>query len=337
MNQIPAPIRLVALAAGLAFALGAHAGAVRDPQLEALSDAHDPAALERAASARIAAHPDDAPAWLAYAESALDRSGPEASQQRAAALAKLQDCTRKSPRLPACHYGVGVLTGVQLMEQGAMKAAFGIGGVRDEFLKALEIDPGYAPARAGLVQFYLMAPGLLGGSTSKARDVAQAEKARAPEYAKVLEAMILQHDDKRADAERLLATVQAGADLELADELRGQWVALGFGYLQDKKPANARAVFERLAKDKATEPDAHYGLGRALIDQQQFEAAVAELKLAASLPGHESLPVDYRLGVALQSKGDAAQAKAAFARYLATPNPNADNAADARKRLAELG
>lgn len=340
MNIAANPRKLHSLAvllAGACVALGAQAGALRDPQLQALADAHKPAELEQAASARIAAHADDGVAWLAFTEAALDATGADAAAKRAAALAKLQGCVQKTPQVAACHYGVGVVTGVQIMSQGMMKAAFGIGSVRDEFVKALELDPAFAPARSGLVQFYLMAPGLMGGSVSKAQDIAQAEARRAPEYGKVLGATVLAYQDKAADAERLLSTVQPGGDLELVEELRGQWVALGFGYLQAKKPANAHAIFERLAKDRPEQPDGHYGLGRALSDQQQWDAAIAELRLAATLPGHESLPVDYRLGIALQAKGEGAQAKAAFTRYLSTDSPNQANADDAKKRLAELG
>jgi tetratricopeptide (TPR) repeat protein len=330
------PVRLAALAACMLLASGARA-AVRDPQLQALADAHKTAEVEQAAAARIAARPDDGAAWLAYTEAVLESTGADAEARRTAALARLNACVQKTPQVAACHYGIGAVTGVQIMAQGMMKAAFGIGSVRDEFTKALELDPSFAPARAGLVQFYLMVPGLAGGSVSKARDIAQAEGRRAPEYGKVLDAMVLAYQDRPADAERVLATVQPGADLELAEELRGQWVAIGFGWLQQKKPANARAVFERLAKERPEQPDAHYGLGRALADLQQWDAAVAELKAAAALPGHESLPVDYRLGVALQGKGDAAQARAAFTRYLASANPNPKNVDDARKRLSDLG
>ena len=332
--------RCVAATLSLMLLLGAgaaNADALRDPQFQALADAHKLAELEQAATARIAAHPDDGVAWLAYTEAAFAQTGAEANAKRAAALAKLQARAQKTPQVAACHYGVGALTGMQIMSQGAMKAAFGIGSIRDSFVKALEIDPAFTPARGALVQYYLMVPGLMGGSVSKARDIAKAESQRAPEYGKVLDATILAYQDKPADAERLLAGVQTGGDLELVEELRGQWVGLGFGYLQSKKPANARAIFERLARERPEQPDAHYGLGRALTDQQQLDAAIAELKLAASLPGHEALPVDYRLGIALQGKGDTAQAKAAFARYLASDNPNSTNADDAKKRLGELG
>ena len=314
-----------------------HAEVLKDPQWQALADARKFVELEQAAFARISAKADDADAWLAYTQGLLGQAGSGASARRDAGLANLQACIKATPKLAACHYGVGAVTGVQVMTQGMMKAAFGIGQVRDEFVKALEIDPTFYPARSGLVQFYLMVPGLAGGSVSRARDVAQAAVARQPEHAKLLDAAIAQYDDRIGEAERLLGTVQVGGDASLAEELRGQWVALGFGYLEAKQPAKARAAFERVVKDKADLVEGQYGLARALCEQQQWDAAIAALQVAAKLPGHETMPVDYRLGVAYQGKGDVAQAKAAYARYLASANPSPRNLDDAKKRLAELG
>ena len=327
---------VVAILCALA-ATASQAEVLKDPQWQALADARRFGDLEQAASARLAAKPDDGEAWLAYTQGVLNLRGETASARRDAALAKLQACVKATPQIAACHYGVGAVTGVQVMTQGMMKAAFGVGQVRDEFVKALEIDPQFFSARSGLVQFYLMVPGIAGGSVSKARDVAQAAVARQPEYAKLLNAAILQYDDKAADAERVLAGVQAGGDASLAEELRGQWVSLGFGYLEAKQPARARAVFERVAKDKADLVEGHYGLARALIEQQQWDLAIAELQLAAKLPGHDALPIDHRLGVAWQGKGDIVQAKAAYVRFLALPGQNPRNVDEVKKRLAELG
>ena len=332
--------RLLAAALGAICALacaGARAELLKDPQWQALADARKFNELEQLAGARLASRPDDGDAWLAYTQSVLNLRGENASAQRDAALAKLQACVKATPQIAACHYGVGAVTGVQVMTQGMMKAAFGIGQVRDEFAKALELDPLFFSARSGLVQFYLMAPGIAGGSVSKARDVAQGAVPRQPEYAKLLDAAILQYDDKPADAERLLSGVQAGTDASLADELRGQWVSLGFGYLEAKQPAKARAVFERVTRDKADLVEGHYGLARALIEQQQWDTAIAELQLAAKLPGHDSLPIDHRLGIAWQGKGDVVQARAAYARFLALPGQNPRNVDEVKKRLAALG
>ncbi|MEP6506168.1 MAG: tetratricopeptide repeat protein [Betaproteobacteria bacterium] len=334
--KLPLAAAALAVACTVAPAVS-HADVLKDPQWQALADARRFVELEQAAFARISAKGDDADAWQAYTQGLLGQAGSGASARRDAGLANLQACVKATPKIAACHYGVGAVTGVQVMTLGMMKAAFGIGQVRDEFIKALEIDPALDPARSGLVQFYLMVPGLAGGSVSKARDVAQAAVARQPEYAKLLNAAIAQYDDRSVEAERLLGTVQVGGDASLAEELRGQWVALGFGYLEAKQPAKARAAFERVVKDKADLVEGQYGLARALCDQQQWDAAIAALQLAARLPGHDALPVDYRLGVAYQGKGDAAQAKAAYARYLASANPNPRNVDDARKRLADLG
>jgi Tfp pilus assembly protein PilF len=332
------PFAAAALAvAGVLAPAVSHAEILKDPQWQALVDARRFAELEQAAFARISARADDPEAWLAYTRGLLGQTGSAASARRDAGLANLQACVKATPRIAACHYGVGAVTGVQVMTQGMMKAAFGIGQVRDEFIKALEIDPTFYSARSGLVQFYLMVPGLAGGSVSKAREVAQAAVLRQPEYAKLLNAAIAQYDDRSVEAERVLGTVQPGGDAALAEELRGQWVALGFGYLEGKEPAKARAAFERVVKDKADLVEGQYGLARALCDQQQWDAAIAALQLAAKLPGHDTLPIDYRLGVAYQGKGDAAQAKAAYTRYLASSSPNPHNVDAAKKHLAELG
>jgi tetratricopeptide (TPR) repeat protein len=327
---------LLAVACALVPAVS-RAEVLKNPQWQALADARKFAELEQAAFARISAKGDDADAWLAYTQGLLGQSGSAASARRDAGLANLQACVKATPQIAACHYGVGAVTGVQVMTQGMMKAAFGIGQVRDEFVKALEIDPSFYAARSGLVQFYLMVPGIAGGSVAKAREVAQAAVLRQPEYAKLLDSAILQYDDRALEAERLLGTVQVGGDAALAEALRGQWVSLGFGYLEAKEPAKARAAFERVVKDKPDQVEGHYGLARALCDQKQWDAAIAALQAAATLPGHEALPVDYRLGVAYQGKGDVVQARAALARYLASANVNPRNVDDAKKRLADLG
>src|SRR5262249_58681437 len=127
----------------------------------------------------------------------------------------------------------------------------------------------------------------------RAGERAQAAAPRQPEHAKLLNALILQYEEKLPEAERMLAGVQPGTDGELVDELRDRWLGIGFDWLQKKEPAKAQAIFERIAKEKPDESQAHYGLARALADQQQWDAAIASLDRAAALPGHDELPIDY--------------------------------------------
>jgi len=52
------------------------------------------------------------------------------------------------------------------------KAASMAGKVRDEFAKAVQLDPNLLDARFGLMEFYLRAPGFMGGDEGKAREQA---------------------------------------------------------------------------------------------------------------------------------------------------------------------
>jgi tetratricopeptide (TPR) repeat protein len=331
----------MAVAAAIATALcgpvPARAEALRDPQWQALADAHRFLDLEQVGAARLGVRPEDGDAWRAFILGVVRQRGPGAEAHREAALARLEACVAKTPQMAACHYGIGAVRGVQAISEGFVKAAFGVSRIRDAFVKALEIDPAFFDARSGLVQYYLYVPGIAGGSVAKARDTAQAAAARQPEHAKLLNAVILQYEDKLPEAERVLAAVQPGTDRELVDELRDRWLGLGFDWLQHKEPAKARAIFERVAKDKPDEAQAHYGLARALADDQQWDASIAALERAAALPGHDELPIDYRLGLAWQAKGDPVRARAAFIRYVGSSEPNPHNLEDARKRLADLG
>src|SRR5258706_5217828 len=100
--------------------------------------------------------------------------------------------------------------------------------MRDGFQKTVELDPQFYAARNGLVQFYLLAPGVIGGSVAKAQEVARAAAPKQPEHAKVLLAFVSLNQKRFADVERDLAAVKPGADKELIDDINALWVALGF-------------------------------------------------------------------------------------------------------------
>jgi tetratricopeptide (TPR) repeat protein len=323
----------------LALAIGLAGGAsmaqpIKDPQWAAWMEARRFADVERAAAARIAGKPDDMDAYTALIHSVLALND---AARREAALKQLEACADKLPQAAMCHYGVGSVLGVHAMSQGMMKAAMKAGQIRDAFQKALAIDPQFYAARNGLVQFYLLAPGVVGGSVAKAHEVAQGAAPRQPEHAKVLLAFVALNQKKPSDAERELASVKPGTDKELAGDVDALWVGIGFEYLNDKQTAKARALFERFVKERPDAAIVHYGMGRVLTDASAYDAAIAELELASRLEGGKDLPVDYRLGIALQAKGERDKARAALSRFVGTGKGNPKNLDDAKKRLAELG
>jgi len=328
------PLKQRILVLALLVAGAAQAELLRDPQWQGWLDAGKTQELERAAQARLAIQPDDAQAAVALAMSALD--GAEA-QRLEAAQKPVQSCVERQPTLAICHYALGSLQGAQAITGGMMKAISLSGRIKENFSRAVELDPLLYEARSALVEFYLLAPGVAGGSMAKARELAQAAQVRQPEHAKLLRARIAAQDSNWAEVQRELTSVRAGSDQSLQIELRDTWFQLGVQLFGDKQFLKARGVFEQIQRDYPTHANGAYGMGRVLTETGQIDEAIKVLERARTLEGADRLPVDHRLAIALLAKGEKAQAKVALERFVGNKRANPRNLEDARKRLAELG
>lgn len=317
----------------LPFALALLAGAaqadlLKDPQWQAWLDAGKTVDLVRAAKAKG----DDDQAAVALALAAVDDND---GARLEAAIPPLQACIDKRPQAP-CAYALGRVYGQQAMTASVFKMPGLAAKTKEQFVKAVELDPQLFEARSGLTQFYLMAPGFAGGSTAKAKELAVDAQARQPEQAKLLRALLAMNDQDWAGAERELASVKAREDRTLARELRGSWSRLGFEFMEQKNFPKARSVFEALQRDYPGHAAGPYGMGRVALDMGQPDEAIKALERARTLEGAERLPIDHRLGQALIAKGDKAGAKVALERFVQNKRANPRNVEDARKLLAGL-
>ncbi len=324
-------LRLLPLA--LAMVAGAaHADLLKDPQWQAWLDAGKSADLARAAQARAKAQPDDDQAAVALALAAVDDND---GARLEAALPALQTCTEKRPQA-ICSYALGRVYGQQAMTASVFKMPGLASKTKEQFAKAVELDPALFEARSGLTQFYLMAPGFAGGSVPKAKELAAEVQPRQPEHAKVLRAMLAMNDKDWAGAERELASAKPGDDRTVARELRGQWTHLGFEFMEQKNLPKARGIFETLQRDYPAHAAGPYGLGRVLTEMGQPDEAVKSLERARTLEGAERMPIDHRLGQALLAKGDKPGAKTALERFVQNKRANPKNVEEARKLLAGI-
>ena len=323
--------RLIPVALAL-LAGAATADVLKDPQWQAWLDAGKSADLARAAQARTKALPDDDQAAVALALAAVDDND---GARLEAAVPALQACADKRPQA-VCSYALGRVYGQQAMTASVFKMPGLASKTKDQFAKAVELDPLLFEARSGLTQFYLMAPGFAGGSTAKAKELADQAQPRQPEQAKLLRALVAMNDKDWAGAERELSSVKAGDDHTVARELRGDWMRLGFEFMEQKNLPKARAIFEALQRDYPAHAAGPYGLGRVLNEMGQPDEAVKALERARTLEGAERLPIDHRLGQALLAKGDKAGAKVALERFVQNKRANPRNIEEARKLLSSL-
>ena len=314
------------------WAPAAMAQMFKDTALETLHVAGKSVELQRLAVQRVAAQADDVQAVLALAVTAL--AGSDASA-RQAALARAEACLLRLPKAAACHYALGTVLGVQAMSEGMLKAARSAGTVKSALTQAQALEPAWYPARSALVEFYLMAPGMMGGSSAKATELAAA--APQPEQVRALQARVALQDGKVETALSSLTALLTVTDTDLADDVR-QWGAqAAFNLVNNGQAAKAGAYFERLSKERPGQAMGPYGLARVRTESGAFEEAIKLFDLSATLKGAETLPVDYRKGIALQQAGRNDAAKAAFKSFVAAGKGQKSSLEDARKRLEQLG
>src|SRR6185436_19118450 len=97
---------------------------------------------------------------------------------------------------------------------------------KDELEKAVELNPKYIDARMGLLQFYVVAPGMMGGSYDKAFDQAKAIKALDPIQGHRAYAFIYGNQKKPELAKKeYLDAVKEQPNSPRAHSLYGQYLA----------------------------------------------------------------------------------------------------------------
>jgi tetratricopeptide (TPR) repeat protein len=326
------PIQHLAMLVLLCAGLPVQAQMFKDPALDALYSAERFDEVGRAGTQRLAANADDAQALLAAAIGALRGSD---AARREAVIAHAEACVQRQPQAAVCHYTLGAVLGVHAASLGMMKLAASVGRVKAALQEALTLEPQWYAARSAVVEFYSVAPALVGGSIGKAQETARG--APRPEQARALQARVLLQEGQPEAALAALAAVQPGNDSALANDVTAWSRAAAFALLSDKQPEKARAYFERAARERPELAVAPYGLGRVLSETGAPAEALKQFELAARLRGAGDLPIAYRTGIAQQALGQKEAARESLQRFVAAGRGSKGNLDDAKKRLEQLG
>lgn len=261
---------------------------------------------------RIKATPQDAEAYnlLARTYYALGRWDDAVSAgEKSIAL---------DPENSAYHMWLGRIYGEKADHSGFVTAAGLVKKIRIEFERAVQLDTANLEARTDLAEFYLEAPGFMGGGKDKARQQADLMARQDAAAAHWLQARIAEKDKRFADAEREYKAAietsgyQARYWLNLASFFNRQHrynemeAAISSAVNSDrKKPANymdaatllvgagrnfigaAQLIRKYLTGGSTTEEaptfKAHYVLGEILEKQGDKTGAAAEYRSALAL------------------------------------------------------
>jgi Tfp pilus assembly protein PilF len=270
-----------------------------------------------------------------FAQTSLIEQGRAAMNRNDAdaAATLLEKAVAQNPKSAEAHYLLGTAYGSQAQKASIFGQASLAGKTKDEFEKAVELDPNLLDARYGLIQFYAMAPGIMGGSYDKAFAQAAEIKKHDPLMAHRATAFIYTHQKKTDEARNeYLAEVR-----EFPKSARAH-IDLGVSYIVEKNFKAANDEFETALKVEPTYMPAYFriGQGAALTSSNYAKGEEALRKYLAYTPKENEPPharTHYWLGQIFEKQGKKAEAKASFATSLKL-NPAQKDVAEALKRVS---
>ena len=232
----------------------------------------------------------------------------------------LEQAAASAPRSAEAQRWLGRAWARQARRANRLRQASIAGRVRGAFETAVRLAPDDVEARRDLMQYYLVAPRIVGGSREKAQEQARAIAARSPMYGRIAKAWLAEAERDIAGAVRELE----GARAAFPDSAV---VALALGGMQqrarqwDAAAATYRAL---LARSPGTR-EGWYQLGRTVAESgTQEPATLAEgasalERFIAAPPGEEDAPLAsawLRLGMIRERQGEKPRARTAYQQAL---------------------
>lgn len=301
----------LSLAIAAVLAAGA-ASAQTTRDYDNLLRAEKPAEAERLADAALAKTPTD-PVALAGKVSAM-LAGPSAVKRVDEAVKLAERCVEANPKAALCHNSLGGALGTKAISAGIMSAMGYATKIRDAFKTAIELDPKFTDARFNLMQYYLQAPGIVGGGKGKARDLAEDTAKVLPTAGALMRASLLLADDKTADAEALTLRTAVGDDPDLQDQQRDLLFGAASQYASNKRWADAARLYTEVVKRFPDSEWGHYGLARTFHEQGKCNEAVPVYERSIAVKARAQ--AHFRLGQCFNTLGDKAKANAQVTRAL---------------------
>jgi tetratricopeptide (TPR) repeat protein len=254
---------------------------------------------------QIAAHPTDGEAYLLLCRAYYSE------QQIDDAVHACQSAVRLMPNSSEAQDWMGRVYGSRADHAGPLSGLKLAHEVHDAFEAAVRLDPHSGAAANDLAEYYISAPGIVGGGLDKADGLANSIEATLPQAAHRIRALTAEKRKDYAGAEReFQAAVAVG---HRADAL----VDLGGFYVRRKQNAKAVAAFEQAsAADRMKGPEtvdaASYLMDMHTAPEISLKALNAYLAGNGKNDGAPVIRVHVLLGKLAQSSGDTAKAKIEF-------------------------
>jgi tetratricopeptide (TPR) repeat protein len=231
------------------------------------------------------------------------------------------------------HLQLGNAIATEAQKASKLRQPFLARRIKTEFELAVACDPKLVDAHEGLMEFYLQAPGIMGGSLEKAKEQAQIIATLSAYHGHIAKASIARHDKDVAGEQQALE-----AALAAAPDSANAWYQLDLFYQNQQKWPDAFALLERAFKERpSSEQVGHFYYGRAAaVSGQNLERGEREMKDWLTNTPSNTSPISlsaghWRLGMIYEKQGKNDLARAEYQQAV-TLNPKSD----AKKSLDAL-
>jgi len=227
------------------------------------------------------------------------------------------------------HFFLGTVYGAQAQVAGLLSKFSYAKKTRDQFERAVELQPDSVGYRLALLSYYLMAPGIVGGGVDKARVQAQEILRRDPCEGHMSLARIADSENELENAEKEYRMAIAAKPAEWRPHHM-----LGYLYLRMKRADEAVTQFRDYVRISPKDPNSHDSLADGYLAKGNSDEALKCYTHALALDPHFPSSV-YGAGNCYEAKGMKAEALESFRQYLAE-NQKGPYADKAKERIEEL-
>jgi tetratricopeptide (TPR) repeat protein len=227
------------------------------------------------------------------------------------------------------HFFLGAVYGAQAQQAGLLSKFSYAKKTRDQFVRAVELQPDSVRYRAALLSYYLQAPGIVGGGVDKARIQAEEILKRDAYEGHMALAGIENKENQLENAEKEYRMAIAAKPAEWRPHH-----LLGYLYVRMKRADDAVTQFKEYVRLAPMDPNSYDSLADGYLAKDDTDDALKSYLQALSVDPHFPSSV-YGAGNCYETKGMKAEALKSFQQYLAE-NPKGPYADKAKDKVEEL-
>jgi len=235
---------------------------------------------------------------------------------------------------------MGNAYGMKAQNAGALKAAFAAPKAKDNWEQAIELNPEFINAKLALFQYYIYAPGILGGDDEKALEVAHDLIKQNPPLGHVHLAnyyLLAEENPERAEKE-LQFTLDADSTDTLYENIKNGNLDilnnLGYHYLRNENFSKSKSFFSKAIEVEPNRPNPYDSMGDYYVAIGKYDSALVSYDYAI-LNNSNFAVSKFNKGKILEKLDRKQDAKLIY-KEIINKNPDSRYAEQAEDRLDEL-